>query len=92
MCGQSNDGNGCDGCADRIAEPALMKRMATRLGVDGLLTDAERAAAAVKCDACTDVDACREWLSLSEIRGAAKAPDCCRNADLFDPLASEAPT
>jgi hypothetical protein len=92
MCGQSDDGTGCDGCAERIADPALMKKMARRLGVDAVLTDAERTRAADRCEACTDVDACREWLSLTEIRGAAKAPDYCRNADLFDARASEAPT
>lgn len=72
-------------------EPALMRTMAHTLGVDGLLQGDARTAAAERCEGCTDRAECEHWLDLSAIRGADHAPGFCRNADVFEDLASEAP-
>ena len=91
MCGKGGDQCGC-GSRDAAAdEPRLMQEMMVRLGVGDLLSGADRAEAGQKCRGCTDRDICRDWLDLSAIRGADHAPSFCRNAALFDRLASELP-
>lgn len=71
--------------------PPLMAEMARTLGVDGILEAREVAAAAHRCAGCTDREDCREFLDVAAIRGAEHAPGFCRNHDLFDRLATEAP-
>lgn len=73
------------------AVPEEMSQMVHALGVEGLLTDAERAEAAGFCTNCPDRDACRQWLDVAVIRGADHAPDFCLNKKRFAELASEAP-
>ena len=84
-------GGCCSGGCSCGGEPKEMGRMARTLGVDGLLVGAARQEAAERCADCTDRDACRDWLSVSAIRGAEHAPTFCRNAETFETLASEAP-
>ena len=83
---------GCTGCGCVDDDPELMKRMASLLGVDGLLAGEARAEAAERCADCTDADECRDWLPIAEIRGAEAAPRFCRNAATFDELSTEAPS
>lgn len=90
MC-DDHDTGPCTGCGC-AGEPAEMKRMAAVLGVDALLAGPARSDAAARCADCADRDRCADWLPAAEIRGADHAPGFCRNADVFDVLASEAPS
>lgn len=92
MCGVDEASEGCAGCSGAGHEPEAMKRMVDALDVNGLLSEAERAEAAVRCAACVDTEFCADWLGVAEIRGADHAPAFCLNAETFDRLASEAPT
>lgn len=82
----------CEACSGNpAAEPERMSAMVQTVGVDGLLSGAERDAAAARCEDCTDTAACEEWLGTAAIRGADHAPGFCRNRETFDALASEIP-
>ncbi len=91
MCGDITGGD-CTNCAMGHAEPELMRRMSEALGVDRLLGETERAAAAERCEACTDTQPCEDFLAEADLRGVDHAPGFCRNKDLFDERASEAPS
>lgn len=82
----------CGDCAGAGAEPSLMRLMTATLGIDGLMSAADRRAAGERCADCADKEACAEWLDLAALRGAEHAPSFCVNADGFDALASEAPS
>jgi hypothetical protein len=71
----------------------LMGRMAAATGtplpdaVAGGQLDAERLrSAAIRCTACTNAEACEDWLE-GHAEGAREAPSYCRNRSLFARLA-----
>lgn len=70
-------------------EPELMRRMAKTVGADHLLKGVERQLAGERCQACTELEACKVWLEITAIRGAVRAPKFCRNAKLFEELAND---
>jgi|AVFP01.1.fsa_nt_gi hypothetical protein len=43
----------------------------------------------LSCSACTDPEACREWMAARD-DGAGGTPDYCRNADLMGRISGDA--
>ncbi len=54
--------------------------------LDGKIGANSLRAAVVQCAACSETQACRHWLATHDT--AAKAPDYCRNHDLFEAIKS----
>lgn len=77
-------------CCGQKAEPELMRRMAVTLDSDPFLKGVERKLAAERCHECADLEACRVWLDIAAIRGAAHAPKFCPNAELFEKINNDA--
>ncbi len=71
----------------------LVNRMSNTLGadlvgaaLDGAAPETVLRSAVFNCMACSDTEACEDWLAGHE-DGAAEAPDYCRNKAILDRLA-----